>query len=112
MLISEIKSPYGYPKEPDDVYDCYFCYFWNLDNFCTRAHIMSTQGTPKEFVNPVAQNIVMLFCVATWVVAILGWHIRSTVTEENVEKSMSYFAIAQLLYGLHGVFSEKEQTWP
>ena len=75
-------------------------------------HIMSTQGTPKEFVNPVAQNIVMLFCVATWVVAILGWHIRLTVTEENVEKSMSYFAITQLLYGLHGVFSEKVQIWP
>ena len=60
-------------------------------------HIMSTYGTPKEFVNPVALNIVMLFCVAAWVVAILGWHIRSTVTEENVEKAMSYFAIAWLL---------------
>ena len=57
-------------------------------------HIMSTYGTPKEFVNPVALNIVMLFCVAAWFVAILGWHIRSTVTEENVEKAMSYFAIA------------------
>ena len=60
-------------------------------------HIMSTYGTPKEFVNPVALNIVMLFGVAAWVVAILGWHIRSTVTEENVEKAMSYFAIAWLL---------------
>ena len=55
---------------------------------------MSTYGTPKEFVNPVALNIVMLFGVAAWVVAILGWHIRSTVTEENVEKAMSYFSIA------------------
>jgi len=76
------------------------------------AHIMSTYGTPEEFVNPVALNIVMLFGVAAWVVAILGWHIRSTVTEENVEKAMSYFAIAWLLYGLHGVLSEKVQTWP
>ena len=76
------------------------------------AHILSTYGTPEEFVNPVALNIVMLFGVAAWVVAILGWHIRSTVTEENVEKAMSYFAIAWLLYGLHGVLSEKVQTWP
>ena len=76
------------------------------------AHIMSTYGTPEEFVNPVALNIVMLFGVAAWVVAILGWHIRATVTEENVEKAMSYFAIAWLLYGLHGVLSEKVQTWP
>ena len=76
------------------------------------AHIMSTYGTPEEFVNPVALNIVMLFGVAVWVVALLGWHIRSTVTEENVEKAMSYFAIAWLLYGLHGVLSEKVQTWP
>ena len=70
---------------------------------------MSTYGTPEEFVNPVALNIVMLFGVAAWVVAILGWHIRSTVTEENVEKAMTYFAIAWLLYGLHGVLSEKVQ---
>ena len=76
------------------------------------AHIMSTYGTPEEFVNPVVLNIVMLFGVAAWVVAILGWHIRSTVTEENVEKAMSLFAIAWLLYGLHGVLSEKVQTWP
>ena len=76
------------------------------------AHIMSTYGVPEEFVNPVALNIIMLFGVAAWVVAILGWHIRSTVTEENVEKAMSYFAIAWLLYGLHGVLSEKVQTWP
>jgi len=76
------------------------------------AHIMSTYGTPEEFVNPVVLNIVMLFGVSAWVVAILGWHIRSTVTEENVEKAMSYFAIAWLLYGLHGVLSEKAQTWP
>jgi hypothetical protein len=76
------------------------------------AHIMSTYGTPEEFVNPVVLNIVMLFGVAAWVVAILGWHIRSTVTEENVEKAMSYLAIAWLLYGLHGVLSEKVQTWP
>ena len=76
------------------------------------AHIMSTYGTPEEFVNPVVLNIVMLFGVSAWVVAILGWHIRSTVTEENVEKAMSYFAIAWLLYGLHVVLSEKVQTWP
>jgi len=76
------------------------------------AHIMSTYGTPEEFVNPVVLNIVMLFGVAAWVVAILGWHIRSTVTEENVEKAMSYLAIAWLLYGLHGVLSEKVKTWP
>ena len=73
-------------------------------------HIMSIYVMPKEFVNTVALNIVMLFCVAAWFVAILGWHIRSTVTEENVEKAMGYFAIAWLLYGLHGVFSEKVQT--
>ena len=74
--------------------------------------IMSTYGTPEEFVNHVTLNIVMLFGVAAWVVAILGWHIRSTVTEENVGKAMSYLAIAWLLYGLHGVLSEKLQTWP
>ena len=74
--------------------------------------IMSTYGTPEEFVNPVTLNIVMLFGVAAWVVAILGWHIRSTVTIENVEKAMSYFALAWLLYGLHGVISERILTWP
>ena len=74
--------------------------------------IMSAYGTSEEFVNPVVLNVVMLFGVAAWVVAILGWHIRSTVTEENVEKAMSYFALAWLLYGLHGVLSEKLQTWP
>ena len=76
------------------------------------AHIMSTYGTPEEFVNPVVMSTMMLFGVSAWVVAILGWHIRATVTEENVEKAMSYFAIAWLLYGLHGVLSEKVQTWP
>ena len=76
------------------------------------GHILSTYGTPKEFVNPVALNIVMLFGVAAWVVAILGWHIRSTVTEENVEKAMSYFALSWLLYGLHGIFSARILTWP
>ena len=58
------------------------------------AHIMSTYGTPEEFVNPVALNIVMLFGVAAWVVAILGWHVRSTVAEENIKKTISYFATA------------------
>ena len=76
------------------------------------VHIMSTYGTPEEFVNPLVLNCIMLFGVAAWVVAILGWHIRSTVTEENVEKAMSYFALAWLLYGLHGVLAEKVQTWP
>jgi len=71
------------------------------------AHIMSTYGTPEEFVNPVVMSTMMLFGVSAWVVAILGWHIRATVTEENVEKAMGYFAINWLLYGLHGVFSEK-----
>ena len=66
----------------------------------------------KEFVSPVTLNIVMLFGVAPWVVAILGWHIRSTVTEENVEKAMSYFALSWLLYGLHGIFSARILTWP
>ena len=61
------------------------------------GHILSTYGTPQELINPLAINIVMLFGVAAWVVAILGWHIRSTVTEENVEKAMSYFALALLL---------------
>ena len=76
------------------------------------GHILSTYGTPAELINPLANNIVMLFGVAAWVVAILGWHIRSTVTEGSVEKAMSYFALAWLLYGLHGVFSEKFLTWP
>ena len=76
------------------------------------ANIMSAYGAPEEFVNPLVLNCIMLFGVAAWVVAILGWHIRSTVTEENVEKAMSYFAIAWLLYGLHGVLSEKVLTWP
>ncbi|MBC8258742.1 MAG: hypothetical protein H8E38_06995 [SAR324 cluster bacterium] len=76
------------------------------------ANILSTYGTPEEFINPVAQGIVMLFGVSAWVVALLGWHIRENVTEENVEKAMSYFALAWLLYGLHGVLSEKLQTWP
>ena len=61
------------------------------------GHILRTYGTPQELINPLAINIVMLFGVAAWVVAILGWHIRSTVTEENVEKAMSYFALALLL---------------
>ena len=74
--------------------------------------IMSTYGAPEEFVNPVTLNTIMLFGVSAWVVAILGWHIRSTVTEENVEKAMSYFALAWLLYGLHGVISERILTWP
>ena len=49
--------------------------------------IMSTYGTPEEFVNPVVMSTMMLFGVSAWVVAILGWHIRATVTEENVEKT-------------------------
>ena len=76
------------------------------------ANIMIAYGAPKEFVNLLVLNCIMLFGVAAWVVAILGWHIRSTVTEENVEKAMSYFALAWLLYGLHGVFSAKVLTWP
>ena len=76
------------------------------------AHILSTYGTPEEFVSPVTLNTVMMFGVSACVFAIFGWHIRATVTEENVEKAMSYFAIAWLLYGLHGVLSEKVQTWP
>ena len=76
------------------------------------GHILSTYGTPQELINPLAINIVMLFGVAAWVVAILGRHIRSTVTEGNVENAMSYFALAWLLYGLHGVFSEKVLIWP
>ena len=76
------------------------------------GHILSTYGTPQELMNPLANNVVMLFGVAAWVVAILGWHIRSTVTEENVEKAMTLFSLAWLLYGLHGVLSEKVLTWP
>ncbi len=76
------------------------------------GHILSTYGVWEEFVNPVSLNSVMLFGVSAWVVAILGWHIRSTVTEENVEKAMSYFALSWLLYGLHGIFSAKTLTWP
>ena len=75
-------------------------------------HILSTYGTPQELMNPLANNVVMLFGVAALVVAILGWHIRSTVTEENVEKAMTLFSLAWLLYGLHGVLSEKVLTWP
>ena len=71
------------------------------------GHIMSTYGTPQELINPIAINIIMLFGVSAWVVAILGWHIRSTVTEETVENTMSYFALAWLLYVLHGVFLKK-----
>jgi len=76
------------------------------------GHIMSTYGAREEFVSPVTLNTVMLFGVSAWVFAIFGWHIGSTVTEENVEKAMSYFAIAWLRYGLHGVLSAKVQTWP
>ena len=76
------------------------------------GHILSTYGVLEEFVNPVSLNSVMLFGVSAWVVAILGWHIRSTVTEENVEKAMSYFALSWLLYGLHGIFSARTLTWP
>ena len=75
-------------------------------------HIMSTYGTPQELINPIAINIIMLFGVSAWVVAILGWYIRSTVTEGNVVNAMTLFALAWLLYGLHGVFSEKVLTWP
>ena len=74
--------------------------------------IMSTYGTPEEFVNPVFMSTMMLFGVSAWVIAILGWQIGATVTEENVEKARTYIAIAWLLYGLHGVFSEKMLTWP
>ena len=76
------------------------------------GHILSTYAVREEFVNPVSLNSVMLFGVSAWVVAILGWHIRSTVTEENVEKAMSYFALSWLLYGLHGIFSARTLTWP
>ena len=76
------------------------------------GHILNTYGVWEEFVNPVSLNSVMLFGVSAWVVAILGWHIRSTVTEENVEKAMSYFALSWLLYGLHGIFSARILTWP
>ena len=76
------------------------------------GHIMSTYGTPQELINPIAINIVMLCGVSAWVVAILGWHIRSTVTEGNVEKAMSYFSLAWLLYVLHGVFSENVLSLP
>ena len=76
------------------------------------GHIMSTYGAREEFVSPVTLNTVMLFGVSAWVFAIFGWYIRATVTEENVEKAMSCFAIAWLLYGLHGVLSEKVLTWP
>ena len=48
------------------------------------GNILSTYGVWEEFVNPVSLNSVMLFGVSAWVVAILGWHIRSTVTKENV----------------------------
>ena len=78
----------------------------------TPGHILSTYAVLEEFVNPVSLNSVMLFGVSAWVVAILGWHIRSTVTEENVEKAMSYFALSWLLYGLHGIFSARTLTWP
>ena len=66
---------------------------------------MSTYGTPEEFVNPVAMNIVMLFGVAAWVAAILGWHIRSTVTEETLRKPC---AILQLP-GYSKGFTESSQ---
>ena len=67
---------------------------YEVQTIFALGRIMSTYGTPEEFVNPVTLNIVMQFGVAAWVVSILGWHIRSTVTEENVEKAMSYFALA------------------
>ena len=55
---------------------------------------MSTYGTSEEFVNPGALTIVLLFGVSVWFFAILGWYIRSIVTEENVEKAMIFFTIA------------------
>ena len=73
---------------------------------------MSTSGALEQFVNLLTLKTVMLFGESAWVVAILGWRIRSTVTEENAEKAMSCFAIAQLLYGLHGVISVRMLTWP
>ena len=88
------------------------CAIYGIWAIFAPGHILSTYGTPQELMNPLANNVVMLFGVAAWVVAILGWHIRSTVTEENVEKAMTLFSLAWLLYGLHGVLSEKVLTWP
>jgi hypothetical protein len=42
--------------------------------------IMSTYSTPEEFVNLVVMITMMLFSFSAWVFAILGWHIRATVT--------------------------------
>ena len=50
------------------------------------GHILNTYGVWEEFVNPVSLNSVMLFGVSAWVVAILGWYIRSTVTEKTLRK--------------------------
>ena len=44
------------------------------------ANILSAYGAPKEFVNPLVLNCIMLFGVSAWILAILGWYIRSTVT--------------------------------
>ena len=71
---------------------------------------MNNYGTPEEYVNPVVMSTMMLLGFSAWVVAILGWHIRATVTEENVEQAMTYFAIAWLLYGLRGVLAARLLT--
>ena len=55
---------------------------------------MSNNGLPEEFFNPVVKNTTMLFEFSVWVVVIVVWNIRVTVTVENIEKLIIYFVIA------------------
>ncbi len=57
------------------------------------GQILSKYGERPELINPLPKNIVTLFGVVAWVITIIEWDIKSTVTGENLKKAMNYFAL-------------------